>query len=295
MQSENRVLRIARRLASLRRLLLRSSASLAASYASYPFRLFHSLFLSSHPPPTGRSVGRPAREPASQPAGTRTHARVRSDERSLRQRLFGISFDRRTDGRAGGRERFVLERAKLKGFQFDKALSANFSSEQLTGINSHFFFHRSPCAPLARSFSCPLLLLSLSFSLPLRLSACTCSCNGAREREREREFLLVGPKSDPLLDFLFDLRSLSSAVSESVSRARSLTRAGLLSTLWGYEICLPESAESPDDVTALKECAMNDRVASDRVPNGSRGSLFPSPRSVSPSLSLSFSLSSAVI
>jgi len=41
-----------------------------------------------------------------------------------------------TDGRA-------LERAKLKGFQFDKALSANFSSEQLTGINSRFFFHRS--------------------------------------------------------------------------------------------------------------------------------------------------------
>lgn len=29
-----------------------------------------------------------------------------------------------------------MERAKLKGFQFDKTLSANFSSEQLTEINS---------------------------------------------------------------------------------------------------------------------------------------------------------------
>lgn len=30
----------------------------------------------------------------------------------------------------------------MKGFQFDKTLSANFSSEQLTEINSRFFFHR---------------------------------------------------------------------------------------------------------------------------------------------------------
>lgn len=45
--------------------------------------------------------------------------------------LFGIS----SHGKIG-------ERAKLKGFQFDKTLSANFSSEQLTEINSLFFFHR---------------------------------------------------------------------------------------------------------------------------------------------------------
>lgn len=67
-------------------------------------------------------------------------------------------FIRRTGGRA-------LERAKLKGFQFDKALSANFSSEQLTGINSRFFFHRSRTAT-------PLTLVGATLS---------------RERRRTRE------------------------------------------------------------------------------------------------------------
>lgn len=152
------------------------------------------------------------------------HARERS-ERRPRQRLFGISFER-AGGRAGER---ALERAKLKGFQFDKALSANFSSEQLTGINSRFFFHRSrallPPPPLRAR--CP-------FPAGAALSR-------AREDERKSEFLVV--RSDPLHDFLFDLRSLSSAIPESVPRLLSLSLL-LSPSSTEIEICLPESTES---------------------------------------------------
>jgi len=85
---------------------------------------------------------------------SRTRAERRPRATSIRH------FIRRTGGRA-------LERAKLKGFQFDKALSANFSSEQLTGINSRFFFHRSRVPTLP---PLPPLFLALS-----------------RERRRTRE------------------------------------------------------------------------------------------------------------
>lgn len=165
MQSENRVLRIAGR-------LVRSVGCSSASRRSYTHRSsIRSSFRAISPSvrPTDRPVGRPASWSAYAKRGASPAAT------SIRH------FIRRAGGRARASERFVLERAKLKGFQFDKALSANFSSEQLTGINSHFFFHRSCPLPLALlffPFRSPSLSLSLSFLLP---------CALARERRRTRE------------------------------------------------------------------------------------------------------------
>lgn len=49
-----------------------------------------------------------------------------------------------------------MERAKLKGFQFDKTLSANFSSEQLTEINSLVSLSPPPFSFFPRFFFDPV-------------------------------------------------------------------------------------------------------------------------------------------
>lgn len=102
----------------------------------------------SYAPRSGFSVRFLSCHHAEQREWARARARTHASRTSVaRGNVYSVFHS--MDGWTG-----ALERAKLKGFQFDKALSANFSSEQLTGINSRFFFHRSPpLVPL--SLLCP--------------------------------------------------------------------------------------------------------------------------------------------
>lgn len=129
MQSGNRALRTAGAFSSASPTLCSSDPSCARPLLRSPVRLSSVRFLSSH---------HAERRASKRNERARTRAE-RASPAATSIRYFIRWTDGRTDGRPG-----ALERAKLKGFQFDKALSANFSSEQLTGINSRFFFYRSP-------------------------------------------------------------------------------------------------------------------------------------------------------